>query len=226
MSNTKLFFLKSLIIFFAAMLSWQGKGQDYQFTFHEPIQNLHVDDMGFMYLISNNHICKFDGKELHNCTQVDFQISHAAIISEKEQFIASDTLLYYVKNQKVINFTSFPENITVLYHFNQKLYIGTAGKGCYIKDLKTNQITLLKDSNNQFINDIIVVNNKILLALDDGISQFDIKNLKFMGKQTLPELIIKQIKNYQNSYILALTANGEVFKLDQNLKLLLHSNIA
>jgi ligand-binding sensor domain-containing protein len=226
MSNTKLFFLKSLILFFAVMFSWQGKGQDYQFTFHEPIQNLHVDDKGFVYLISNNHICKFDGKELHNCAQVDFQISHAAIISEREQFIASDTLLYYVKNQKVINYSTFPENITVLYQHNQKLYIGTAGKGCYIKDLKTEQIIRLKNSENQFINDILVLNNKLLLALDDGISQFELNSLRFLGKQALPELIIKQIEKYQNSYILALTANGEVFKLDQNLKLLLHSNIS
>ena len=89
--------------------------QEIKYHFVDDITLLKQDKFGFIYLISNQSICKFDGKEVHSsCLHLDEQINDALILSEHDYFVAVGNKFVRYQNQHITYEHLFDEIITCL----------------------------------------------------------------------------------------------------------------
>ncbi len=203
-----------LIILFA--IGFQGLiAQEYSYHFEDEIKLLRQDVQGFVYLISNQSVCKFDGEEVHStCLHLNKQINDAAILSEDKYYIASgNSFLVYEKLTKIQEY-DFNEIITCLEILGDNLYIGTSGSGLYAYSLKTNDLSSIIEEG--FINDIVSLENSIFIITDSEVIKIN-ENLEIIKAVKLPGFLPKQIVVYDSGKLAILLNSGQIVFVNSDL---------
>ncbi|WP_412986511.1 histidine kinase [Pontimicrobium sp. IMCC45349] len=202
----------TLLFFFVIHFSWT---QEINYHFVDDIKFLKQDKFGFIYLISNQSICKFDGKEVHSsCLHLDEQINDVLILSEHDYFVAIANKLVRYQNKQKANEHLFDEIITSLELYETGFLIGTSGNGLFFYSFDTEEILKLKVKG--FVNDIATVNNKIFVITDTELIKIDEK-LNSIKSVSLFELLPKQIVAYGEHEIAILMNDGKVVFANSNL---------
>jgi len=192
--------------------------QDITFQYVDDIKSLQQDQYGFVYLISNQSICKFDGKELHNtCLHLDTKINEALILSEDDYIVAVGNKLLRYQNQKQTHELLLDEIITSLQIHKNTILIGTFGKGLFKYAFKNNTVSKL--DLNGFVNDITGLESNSYVITDTEIIKFD-KELKPVKRLQLSSFLPKQIVAYSNNKLAILMNDGQIVFVNTNLDIL------
>lgn len=205
----------TFLFFFGVQFLWT---QEIKYHFVDDVKSFKQDKFGFIYLISNQSICKFDGKEIHSsCLHLDEQINEAIILTEYDYFVAIGNKFIRFQNQKITYEYSFDEIITSLELHETGILIGTSGKGLHHYSFSTKEISKLDIEG--FINDITTSDNDIYAITDTELIKID-SNLNQIKKSFLTELLPKQIVAYGKDDLAILMNDGKVVFANSNLEFL------
>lgn len=188
--------------------------QEYTYHYIDDINFLRTDTHGFVYLVSNQSICKFDGKEVHStCLHLDKEISDVAIVSEDEYYVAIDNTLLVYKGQDKIRELLLKDTISCLQLVNNTIVIGT-GSGLYYYNIDSTILTAINVKG--FINGIISLGDYMYSITDTDIYKIDTTFYSIKSAK-LPEVLPKQIIAYNINEIAVLMNNGKIIFLNTNL---------
>lgn len=191
--------------------------QEYTYQHDDQIQLLKQDSLGYLYLIGNTSVCKFDGKELHNsCLYLEERITDVAILAENNYLVAVNETLYHYQNQTIVNEVVLKEVITNLEIVNKHLLIGTLGSGLFTYSLTDSSLNHLEE--NSFINDITNSFENTYVLTDNELIQIDL-DFKVTNRVKLNELLPKQIKNYGKDKLAILFDDGKVILMNSALQI-------
>lgn len=198
-------------------------------SFAEPIYNIVSDKNDYYYSVrSNFNTSKKNlesGKELLRFSPIlDYDSKYIYLLKEKEALIAESGTIYKVNlsNGKMIDtILSFPDyriKVTSILMKDNLLFIGTSN-GLTISDQTTKKRTNSTDSIFNFpVNHICLINNKVYIAHEGGLSIYEDKKLISELKTTSNTIklsAVKKIKAYDNHIWLA-TLNG-LYMCDMDL---------
>lgn len=190
--------------------------QEIKYHFVDDITLLKQDKFGFIYLISNQSICKFDGKEVHSsCLHLDEQINDALILSEHDYFVAVGNKFVRYQNQQITYEHLFDEIITCLELQEEGILIGTSGNGLFHYSFHTKEVSNLNVKG--FINDIATVDGDAYIITDTDVIKVD-NTLNPIKKASLTEPLPKQIVAYGKQNIAILMNDGKVIFIDSDLE--------
>lgn len=197
-----------------------SKAQVYSFNFSEDVKHLKKDLKGNVYIVGNQSLCRFDGKEaFRNCVYTDQQITDVVVISQNNFFIAIEDRLIHYNNLEQEQEFQIDEVITRLEYVNNHLLIGTLGKGLFNYSISDKTIKhIIEDG---FINDIDVNHKNALVITDDTVFQLDEK-LDIINYKRFNQSLLKQIATRSNADIALLTGNGHLYILNNSLNIINH----
>lgn len=192
--------------------------QELTYHFVDDIKFMRQDKHGFIYLISNNSICLFDGKEVHSsCLYTEEQINDALIHTEGEYYVAIGNRFLKYDNQIIKEEYILDDLITRLQFHENDILIGTLGKGIFSYSINSNTISTLGIKG--YINDIAKLGSHSYVISDTELFKID-HNLKPIKRLVLTELLPKQILAYGNNNLAILMNNGKVIFLNTELEIL------
>lgn len=208
--------MRRIFLIILVLVGFQSlKAQEYSYHFEDEIKLIRQDVQGFIYLISNQSVCKFDGEEVHStCLHLEKQINDAAILSEDKYFIASgNTFLVYEKQKKTLEF-QLDEIITCLENFGDDIYIGTSGSGLHVYSLITKELSTIKVDG--FINDILSDDNNIYFITDSDVNKIN-RYFEIVKTAKLPGILPKQIVGFDSGKLAVLMNDGQIVFIDSDL---------
>lgn len=198
-------------------------------SFAEPVYNIVSDKNNYYYSVrSNFNTAKKNlasGKGSLSFTPIlDFDSKYIYLVNGKEALIAESGTIYKINlsTSKIIDTVlSYPDyriKVTSILIKDNLLFIGTSN-GLTIADQATKKYTNSTDSVFNFpVNHICLINNKVYIAHEGGLSIYEDKKLLSELKTTSNTIklsAVKKIKAYDNHIWLA-TLNG-LFMCDMDL---------
>jgi len=187
--------------------------QEYTVQHFEEVNTLTKDKDGNVYLIGEQSVCKFRGKEnTDDCFFTDDTINHALISSEGEFYLVFRNKIVFYSGFLSVNELELDEIITDLSAFNNSLIIGTLGSGMYTYSLKDN--TLHQHLEDQYINDINSVNNQLYALTDEALYMFD-KDFTVKEIISLPDVPVQLEFDELNAPVI-LSNNGKITFFNSN----------
>lgn len=185
----------------------------------EQIKKIKIDPQGQIYLFSDHQVCLYgtDGME-KECYYFEEKIKDYLGVNEQYAALAVKDQLKIYKEGKLHKQLQLPEEITALDYAQNTIFIGTSGKGLYIYQIGNKLVDSLGSLGQEFINDIMLYDSNLFLALDHGIFKYSMENLQFVDSILLPNKLIKRMTIANDQQIYAFGEFGDLFLFDQNLK--------
>lgn len=198
-------------------------------SFAEPVYNIVSDKNDYYYSVrSTINTAKktlASGKEVLRFTPIlDYDSKYIYLLNEKEALIAESGTIYKVNLSTfkmidtILSYPDYRIKVTSILKKDNLLFIGTSN-GLTISDQSTKKRTNSTDSVFNFpVNHICLINNKVYIAHEGGLSIYEDKKLISELKtnsSTIKLSAVKKIKAYDNHIWLA-TLNG-LFMCDMDL---------
>lgn len=210
MVNNFLCIASVLLIFLAQQL----RAQELLLTSESEIVGISVNKDGRLHILHPNKICDFEGKQfINDCFQFEEDVSFVLPISDGYYMLFYQNVMVTVVNNEVVQTDSFPDLISKAVLHQNNLFIGTAGKGLFSYKLNNNQLQFIGLAG-EFINDLVLLNDDIFMALDNGVAKYNVLEEK-IDRLKLPD-IITHLSTLGNN-IVAISIKGELFNLNEQL---------
>jgi hypothetical protein len=210
--------MRYLIAILLLCISQNVLAQEYSYHFVDDIKGLRQDKHGFIYLVSNQSICKFDGKETHNtCLHLDAPITDVVVSSENEYYVAIANTFYVYKNQNKVVEHLLGETITCLEVTENHVLIGTLGAGLYQYSLVDETFSKLEVKGS--INNIVSIGSVNYILTDTDLLKID-STSKILKTVKLPELLPKEIVGFDVDKLAILMNDGKVLFANSNLEII------
>jgi len=209
--------MKPLFLFFLLLNVLVVYAQFDTYLLPNEIKNLKTDSSGTVYVVNNQAVCKYEGKtRIGSCVYTHKKINDALVRSENEYYIAIDNTLLIFKNQQKTDEIVLDEMVTALAYDANNILIGTLGAGFYSFNHENQNLTQIEGED--FINDILVHNEKIYVLNDDGFEVYN-SNLKIVESIDMPNDIPKQIEILQDGRMVILTNNSKLIFLNDAMSI-------
>ncbi len=210
MNNSTWFILIFLISFVGNVIA-----NEVVLIAEDPITNLLKDTNEVVYIQTKQDIYEFTGdnpliRRFSGKNNIDFSMA----ISKDNFLVTHGKNFSYIENSQEVFVDSLPELITTVKLYDSSVLLGTAGKGLFLFEPKTRIVKNIPDVKNGFVNDILLNDNAIWVAHDDGISLLNKMNLTLTQKSNVSALISKLYK--ARDYIIAVGEFGNLFKILNN----------
>src|SRR5690606_26783849 len=113
----------------------------------------------------------------------------------------------------------------VLTYYKERIFIGTSGNGLYVYSIDSNQLDSLKDIKQEFINDILLTDSSLWLAMDHGIFVYSAQNLQLLHSIEVAKQLSTRLILADQGNIYAIGLFGDVYLFNSQLKKLQHRNL-
>lgn len=181
----------------------------------DPIVELLKDSNQVVYIQTKQDIYEFTGEApLIWQYSSKYNIDYSVAISKGNFLVTHGKHFTYIEENQEVFLDSLPELITTVQLHGSSILLGTAGEGLFSFDLKTRSIRNIPEIITGFVNDILVTDNAVWVAHDDGISLLNKASLALLQKSNLSALISKLYKT--KDYVLAVGEFGNLYKVLNN----------
>ena len=181
----------------------------------DPIVDLLKDSNEIVYIQTKRDIYEFSGEApLIRQYTSNYNIDFSIAISKGNFLLTHGKIFSYIENNQQVYIDSLPELITTVKLHDSSILLGTAGKGLFSFDPSTKLVKSLQEVRTGFVSDILVTENFIWIAHDNGISLLNKDKLTLFQKSNLSSLISRLYK--AGDFILGVGEFGKLYKIQNN----------
>ncbi|WP_430933603.1 sensor histidine kinase [Saccharicrinis sp. 156] len=181
----------------------------------DPIHHLLKDSNDIVYIQTKQEIYEFSGEApLILQYTSEYTIDFSIAISKGNLLVTHENGFTYIENNQQVYLDSLPELITSVKLHGATVLLGTAGKGLFSFDLNTRIVKSIPAVNAGFVNDILVGEQLIWIAHDNGISLLNKASLTLFQKSNLSALISKLFQASDN--VIGVGEFGKLYKIQND----------
>ena len=142
--------------------------QEMIISLDEAIVDINIGEDGRLYVLNSNEICRYqDYNNLGDCVTLGTKAEQILPLSgERYLLLAGETISNY-EGRSLLRIDTLPDLIFSAFAYQEQIFIGTAS-GAYSYSVENGDLALL-GSANRYVNDVIVVGNKLVMAVEDDI---------------------------------------------------------
>jgi ligand-binding sensor domain-containing protein len=184
------------------------------------------DHQGQVYLLSDHRACAFGTDGIEDfCLDFDHKIKELIIFEQDQSALAVENEIQLYKQRKLQEVITLSETIHALAYDKNRLFIGTSDGTLWVYNLKNKKLDTLRNFDQTFINDLLVVDSSLWVALDHGLSVFSTQTLVEKHQLSMPNSIINRLLETQNSGVYAFGEFGDLYWFSSTVEELAHRKI-
>lgn len=212
---SKLFFLLTFFIGLNFLAAAKHVLKSFPLNQIEKPKQIIQDHKGQVYLLSDYRACVFGTDGVDDvCRDFEQKIEELIIYEDEQSALAVENKIQLFEKGVIQKEVILSETIHALAYDKKRLFIGTSDGVLWMYDISKSKLDTLKYFDQSFINDLIVINSSLWVALDQGLSLFSTDSTNELGQVSLPNSIINQLLEAENNGVYAFGEFGDLYHFD------------